>query len=485
MESRDHLKNAASPKSHTIRGNFLRISMKKCVVLFIFFFAAILSGIAQDSSDIVYLKNGNTLKGVITELRLNDYQEIKTTDGRVRTIEMSTVDRIEKEGARAVTGAQSDQRQTTVQTQPNSTSPQSSSAQDSPDAVYLKNGNVLKGVITELRINDFLDIKTTDGRVRTIEMSAVEKIERGDDGTAGQRQNTAQNQNNSTSSQSDAYDVVYLKNGTVVKGFITELRLNDFLDIATTEGRVRTIEMSVVERIEKEGIRAVAGTQSNQRQTTVQNSSSTYSQNNSQYSQNNNRYPQNNQPASRSRTDYGYDNYYTPQKRVNFGVIAGLNLTNLIDKDNDALRFKAGFNGGVFGEFKFGRSAIQPELLFSMLGAKMIDEADLHLNYLNIPVMAKYYFTERFCIEVGPQIGLLLSAKVKATGEGVSASVDIKNQMNKIDFTVNAGLSYQLPGIPLGFYMRSYLGLIDVAADGDDGNPVTNLVLQVGTFVKF
>ena len=513
MEGRDHSKNAASLKSLTSRGNFLSISMKKCVFLFIFFFAAILCCIAQESQDVVYLKNGNILKGVITELRLNDFLDIKTTDGRVRTIEMNTVERIEKEGVKSVTGTQSDQRQSTVQNQSNSASSQSNIVQDNRDVVYLKNGNIVKGVITELRLNDFLDIET-DGKVRTIEMDVVERIEKGGtraivEAQSDQRQNTVQNQRNSTSSQSDRaqdyYDVVYLKNGNIVKGFFTELRLNEYLVIATTEGRVRTIEMSAVDRIEKEKIRAAAGAQSDQRQNTVQNqrnnassqNNSPSSQNNSQYSQNNNRYSQNNQSASISGGNYGYDNHATSRNRIHFGVKTGLNLSNLANMDEgENLKFKAGFHGGVFGEFKFGWFAIQPELLFSMQGAKETETDDdfksttrLNMNYLNLPVMAKFYFAEGFCIEVGPQIGLLLSAKMKETlsedGNSVSGSIDVKDELKNIDYAVSFGLSYQLPGIPLGIFSRSSLGLADVFSNSHSGDPITNLVFQVGAFVKF
>ena len=300
----------------------------------------------------------------------------------------------------------------------------------------------------------------------------------------------------------DYYDVVYLKDGSMVKGFILERKPNDYLKIETISGRVRIIEMDEVEEIEKERVRPVARTQNERRQNTGQyqrnssysqnNSQNTqngnrYSQNNSQYSQNNNRYAQNrqyNQYPSRSR-NYGYDDdYYTPRNSTHFGIKSGLNLAGTSGEED---KYKEGIHGGIFGEFRFDNFAVQPELLFSMQGAKGTVagyNAKVNLNYLNIPVMAKFYVSEGFSLEVGPQLGILLSAKVVAGVDGSSASVDIKEGFKDVDCSLASGASYQLPELPLGFYMRYSLGLTDIIAN-NKGDAVKNSVFQLGAFVKF
>ena len=334
------------------------------------------------------------------------------------------------------------------------------------------------------------------------------------------------------------YDVVYLKNGSVVKGIITELWPYDYLNIETTGGRVRTIEMDEVKKIEKERGKTAAGTQNDRRQNDSQTQRSTpYSQNNSQnsqnnnryspnsgqnsqnnnrysqngnrysqsgsqysqnnnrntqndrYAQNNNRYSQYNQYPARNR-NYGYDDddYYTPRNSIHFGIKSGLNLASTSDEED---KYKAGMHGGIFGEFRFDRFAIQPELLFSMQGTKgtvagygIKVKAKVNLNYLNIPVMAKFYVSEGFSLEVGPQLGILLSAKVVAGVDGSSASVDIKEGFKDVDCSLASGASYQLPELPLGFYMRYSLGLTDIIAN-NKGDAVKNSVFQLGAFVKF
>ncbi len=67
--------------------------------------------------------------------------------------------------------------------------------------------------------------------------------------------------------------------------------------------------------------------------------------------------------------------------------------------------------------------AVQPELIYSSQGSDY-EESDegfdfsgtVKLDYLNIPVMAKYYVAEGFSVEAGPQVGFLLSAKDEYDG---------------------------------------------------------------------
>ena len=158
----------------------------------------------------------------------------------------------------------------------------------------------------------------------------------------------------------------------------------------------------------------------------------------------------------------------------------------------DGMDNKIGFTGGVFGEFRFNNFAIQPELLFSMQGAKVSIEEDydvdgkMNLYYLNIPVVAKFYIVEGFSLEIGPQLGILLSAKVKAESGGIEGGLDMKEFVNDIDFSLNLGASYQIPRIPIGFYTRYSLGLTNIGKDVEsDDDAGKNRVFQLGAFVKF
>ena len=289
----------------------------------------------------------------------------------------------------------------------------------------------------------------------------------------------------------DYQDVVYLKNGNIIRGSIIELIPDDYLDIRTTNGRVRSIDMYDVERIVKERVR----TESETRNSTRPSQNAQYD---NRYSQNNNRVIQNyNQNNSRNiYNDYNYydDSYYYPQKYVYTGLKGGVNVSNMAIEEAGN---KLGLQGGVFAEFIFNNFAIQPELLFSMQGAKFSEvengisnNAFLKNNYVNIPLMAKYYIFDGFCIEAGPQLGLLLSAKVKVkvSGRSKPETGNYKSMLNNFDFSFNLGASYLIPNTPLGFYVRYSLGITDIIKDKyvDFGEIAgNNRVFQAGTFVKF
>ena len=58
--------------------------------------------------------------------------------------------------------------------------------------------------------------------------------------------------------------------------------------------------------------------------------------------------------------------------------------------------------------------------------------------------MAKYYVAEGFSLEAGPQIGFLMSAKMKAESGGDSEEIDVKDDLKSIDFGINFGAGYKL-----------------------------------------
>ncbi|MDR6762770.1 opacity protein-like surface antigen [Flavobacterium sp. 2755] len=126
-------------------------------------------------------------------------------------------------------------------------------------------------------------------------------------------------------------------------------------------------------------------------------------------------------------------------QKTRFGVKGGLNVSTLTGEYEDDTKSLIGFHVGGFAEIKvIERLAIQPELLFSAQGARFEgignDKYDAKLNYLNIPVLAKFYITKQFTVEAGPQIGFLLSAKIE--GE------DAKDFYKSADFGFNFGAGY-------------------------------------------
>jgi len=164
-------------------------------------------------------------------------------------------------------------------------------------------------------------------------------------------------------------------------------------------------------------------------------------------------------------------------QEISFGVKGGVNFASLTG-DTSGLESRTAFHFGIVSEFTISEKfSIQPELLYSAQGTKADDE-ELKLNYLNIPVLAKYYLAEGLSLEAGPQIGLLLSAKTEFDG---ADEEDIEDLFRDIDFGVNFGLGYKLDN-GLNFSARYYLGIANVydwIGDFIDDIEIRNGVFQI------
>jgi len=157
---------------------------------------------------------------------------------------------------------------------------------------------------------------------------------------------------------------------------------------------------------------------------------------------------------------------------VKFGVKAGVNFANQTGDATDAPGIdKEGitsYHAGLVAEIKLlDRFAIQPELLYSTQGAtykNAVTEFKNELGYLSIPVMAKFYLTDSFSLEVGPQASFLLSEK---------DNVDFEDA-ETFEFGVNAGLGFKLTE---NFFIqgRYGLGLTEAAKDADVKNSTVQL----------
>ncbi|MCK0109876.1 PorT family protein [Flavobacteriaceae bacterium S0825] len=161
-------------------------------------------------------------------------------------------------------------------------------------------------------------------------------------------------------------------------------------------------------------------------------------------------------------------------QETTFGLKAGVNFASVGGDDADGLDSRTSFHfGGVATIGISEKFAVQPELQYSSQGASEGD-ADLKLDYLNVPVLAKITVAEGFSVEVGPQIGFLLSAD--ADGE------DVKEFLKSTDFSAAIGMNYQLES-GLNFGARYNLGLGNVV-DEEDADWKNN-VFQVSIGFNF
>lgn len=178
-------------------------------------------------------------------------------------------------------------------------------------------------------------------------------------------------------------------------------------------------------------------------------------------------------------------------KNIQIGAKAGINFAT-ITGDDPAIKGRTSFHLGGMAEIPISEKfSAQPELLFSSQGAKYEDEGSLNLNYLYVPLMGKYYVTDQLSLEVGPQIGYLLSAKAKydtidnapspnTTGNksGASESEDVKSDVKSIDAGLNFGVGYKLDP-QINFSIRYNLGLLDGNNLDNELGKFKNSVIQV------
>jgi long-subunit fatty acid transport protein len=172
--------------------------------------------------------------------------------------------------------------------------------------------------------------------------------------------------------------------------------------------------------------------------------------------------------------------------QVTFGAKAGVNFSDITGERVDSFDGRTSFHFGVVAEIEISEKfSFQPELIYSSQGSDYSEDFDgesfdgtVKVDYLNLPLIAKYYVTEGFSVEAGPQIGFLLSAKDEYEDE----EDDIKDFLKGTDFGINLGLGYKLDN-GLFFSARYNLGLtdnLDVDDFETDGAEYKNSVIQIG-----
>ncbi len=196
-----------------------------------------------------------------------------------------------------------------------------------------------------------------------------------------------------------------------------------------------------------------------------------------------------------------------------FGAKVGLNLANITGDNTDGNKMQIGAHIGGFAEFEITEQfAFQPEILFSMQGYKnesntetniggIVSKSNIELsakmNYINIPLMFKYYVTEGISLELGPQIGFLISAKADSSvktkitdGTTVLSEInseangtDVKDNIKSLDYGLNIGVGYKMEN-GLLFGARYNLGLANLNdLEGTDfSNKNSVISISVGYF---
>lgn len=144
-------------------------------------------------------------------------------------------------------------------------------------------------------------------------------------------------------------------------------------------------------------------------------------------------------------------------QEIDFGVKLGANFATL--NDATSASNKTGFVGGAFFGAKFTKLGLQAELLYSQQGAEF-DAFDFDLNYINVPILLKYYVIGGLNIQAGPQFGFLVDDNL---ADSITSGVEAES----FDLSGAAGLGFDLP-LGIRADARYIFGLTDIV-DGENG----------------
>lgn len=175
---------------------------------------------------------------------------------------------------------------------------------------------------------------------------------------------------------------------------------------------------------------------------------------------------------------------------VSFGVKGGVNFATLDGGDIDSPDSRTSFHVGVFAEIPVADIfSVQVEALYSGQGAEYDfrgsdgDKAELQLDYINVPVLAKFYLVKGLSIEVGPQFSFLVNDEFDLNPNSDNGDIDLDGRGPDFKtFQVGAagGLTFQTESglFATARYVRD---LTDIAKDAN----IQNSVFQLGVGYKF
>src|SRR5690606_13158772 len=118
---------------------------------------------------------------------------------------------------------------------------------------------------------------------------------------------------------------------------------------------------------------------------------------------------------------------------LRFGVKAGPNFANFNGGDID-YSSRTSFHAGAVAEIKATTNfSIQPEILYTSQGADVEGIGDFNLDYVAVPVLAKFYIlTDKLSLDVGPQFSFLVD----------EAEESFENEL--FDFALAGGLGLNI-----------------------------------------
>ena len=177
-----------------------------------------------------------------------------------------------------------------------------------------------------------------------------------------------------------------------------------------------------------------------------------------------------------------------------FGVTLGLNSATLSGDNEGETSRRTGVIGGAFAVIPTTSAfSVQPELLFSMKGAKVSEEGitgTLKLNYVEIPVLGRFDFSASSGVKpfvyAGPAISFNVSCSAEVSGSGINIKTDCEDEdtgesVKKVDYSgvIGGGLAFDVSGRTFTIGARYTHGFASIGDNGDAKNRTISLLASL------
>lgn len=167
-------------------------------------------------------------------------------------------------------------------------------------------------------------------------------------------------------------------------------------------------------------------------------------------------------------------NSYNSTPEASFGVKGGFNISNMYTENADDENVLYGFNAGVYATFPLSDIiSIQPELYYTTKGSELdynnafiSGSSRLRLDYIQLPIMAKFNIGEHFNVHLGPYGAFLVGANVKSENDADIFEFDENldtDDFEKFEFGLAAGVEFAFDPLTVG--LRYDYGLTTVGKE--------------------
>lgn len=149
------------------------------------------------------------------------------------------------------------------------------------------------------------------------------------------------------------------------------------------------------------------------------------------------------------------------------GVKAGINLANQDVKGSypSTTQSITRVHFGIINELKYKTFGFQGEFLYSGHGCryKGITRRELKskFDYINVPLMLKWYITENLSMLAGPQFGMIFDQEFQDDRTGVVRKDDFSTIYSRFETSVGGGLEWQFEN-RTGLYARYIHGITNI-----------------------